>query len=308
MLFIRLLASSCQTFFTVWVIGDFKSWIYWTAAWSYLQVHLYSSYRIHTGGQAQTVITKKSWMFKISLSHANGFVGKKASINHLTKQTLTSTRCLLRHIGGFLQIREEFSYLKIFSVSHRPLSHRDTLRALQIPLEVQKAMERRYPPGFTWILGVQQEQWATLQEVWHPPRATTAGRQGYHVLCTKPYYPVGTSVFWGLMCNKSCPLPNKHTRKMLSCLHILPLLFSEVSFPVLLGFCHLYPILNFQKHWWLMLKTAPNNECPLVVWVSLSVSSNLWTTMTRLACRCLQVCDLSGCPDVIMKMGFELWK
>lgn len=38
---------------------------------------------------------------------------EKGPINQLTKQTHTSMRCQLRHTGGFLQIREEFSYLKI---------------------------------------------------------------------------------------------------------------------------------------------------------------------------------------------------
>lgn len=55
-------------------------------------------------------------MFKISLNHTNGFVGKKAQPN-TTKQIHTSMRCHLRHGGGLLQIKGEFSYLQIVRMS-----------------------------------------------------------------------------------------------------------------------------------------------------------------------------------------------
>lgn len=50
---------------------------------------------------------------------------EKARINQLTKEIHTSMRCQLRHTGGFLQIREEFSYLKIVRVS--PPGHLHTV-------------------------------------------------------------------------------------------------------------------------------------------------------------------------------------
>lgn len=129
-LFIRLLASSCQSRFTVWVLGGFKSWIYWTPAWSYPLLHLYSPYRIHTGGQAQTVITKKSWMFKISLNHTNGFVGEKKPHQPPNKtDTHKYEMSSEKYRWTFTNKRKIQLFENSQSVSSRPPSHHDTLSA-----------------------------------------------------------------------------------------------------------------------------------------------------------------------------------
>lgn len=87
-LFTRLSTSSCQTFFAIWVLGNFKMLEYWLEAWSCPQVHLCSLYQNTHRRQGLAVITKKSQMFKISLFHTNGFVGKnKPKQNKNSKPT-----------------------------------------------------------------------------------------------------------------------------------------------------------------------------------------------------------------------------
>lgn len=151
MLFIRLLASSCQSFLSVWFAWELQKLIYWTPAWSHLQVHLYSPYRIHTGGQAQTAITKKSWMFKISLNHANAFVGKSPNQptnkrdTHKYEMSAETYRWILTNKRR-IQLFENSQ-----SVSSRPPSHCDTLSAPSSANPTWGA-ESHGEELFTWIL------------------------------------------------------------------------------------------------------------------------------------------------------------
>lgn len=116
-------------------------------AWSCPQVHLCSLYQNTHRRQGLAVITKKSQMFKISLFHTNGFIGKtKPNQNEtkqkpqtnikptkLTKQMHTNVWCDLRSTGVFSQIREGFSYLEMgrgAGGSSRPSSRPGTLNTL----------------------------------------------------------------------------------------------------------------------------------------------------------------------------------
>lgn len=160
--------------------------------------------------------------------------------------------CHLRSTDGFSQIRE-FRYLETArgaGGSSRPSSPPDTLNTLSRTnstwdaksdgeeLSLRSPVDPVSPPG---AMSSSPGGLAPLPEQPQP-----AGRQaGRATTCHTQFHTIrrARQYFWDCFAINASSL-DKHGRTTLSCLHILLLLFSEVSFSVLLAFSPLCTIFS----------------------------------------------------------------